>query len=112
MFSVRNLFSQFILVCLTLLLTGCGTTRYIDRPIIKTEIKLIKPPQYLLKRCAVKEPPAKEDYLKLAQPKREAAMATYSTGLLGDIAKCNEQIDQIRDFIAKEEDSILKNKAE
>lgn len=110
--QVRNYFIMFALICLSFILSGCGTTHYIDRPVIKTEVKIIKPPQYFLKRCAVKEPIAKDDYLKLTPPQREAAMATYSIDLLGNIAKCNEQIDQIRTFIEKEEESIQKNKGQ
>ncbi len=111
--NLKNVLKDFLTACALLLaflisifLLGCDTDPKI---VVKTEIKIIKTPSYLLMKCKVDAPPEKLVYLAQKPQGKEDLLSTYISTLLGNIKSCNDQITSIASFQEKEEHNILKN---
>jgi len=90
----------FLIVMLSLGLTGCGILgpRYNKIEVKDTEVVKIKIQEELLVPCVPEKPLSKEDYLKLQPHERESYLSGYSIGLLGTVKDCNIKLKKIKEF--------------
>lgn len=99
---------KVILVLATVMLSACATktvtvTEYI------TKYELVKPDQSLLENCRISETiKDKEKYALSTYSVKEKVLYQFSNSLLGDIAICNTQWEELRKWYVGQE-AIYKN---
>lgn len=88
----------FVTILFSFILVGCGTTpRYDQLEVKETKVVVQRVPEELTIPCTPsKRPPVKEEFLKLKPHEREAALADYSSSLLGVIKECDGRFEKIR----------------
>lgn len=97
-----------ILIVSAALLAGCAIEP--QRVVVtKKEVTVIKSPELLLMPCAVTSPPDRQEYVKRSPSKQKNMLTNYSINLLGDLDKCNKQIQDIKDFQIQEETILKQN---
>lgn len=83
------------------ILAGCGTTKEIV-PVVQTKNILILPPEELLVKCDVKEPPAVGEYVNASWQNKEQLLVAYSSDLLKNLFKCNKTFDSLQNWKKKQ----------
>lgn len=98
----KLLFTTFIAIAFSLLLSGCpGTTG----PVIvrDTKVVFIKPDASMVKDCDVEAPPEKTAYLAGDFQTKEAMSSFAYRNQTTNVGKCNKQIGGLRDWYTKQE---------
>jgi hypothetical protein len=87
----------------TVLIRGTGEVREVVRNevvVVKVpEVKIVAPPEELVKNCVVGPPPGRADYLASDPEKKQELLSFYIKDTLKTISICNNTINSIRSWI-------------
>lgn len=93
----------FLSLIFTMFLTACAGTEIQKETVVDIKTQLVTFPEPLLEPCSATAPPNRDAYVLIMNDKqRLEAMVGYATDLLGDLAKCNNRLVQIRDLQNKQ----------
>lgn len=81
-------------VVLALLLLGGCTPKYIYKT--QTRYEVVPLPEEMFNKCPTTVPPDKAAYVASSDSEKENTLANYGVALVGDVAKCNAQVEGIR----------------
>lgn len=85
---------------LTLSLSGCGTVKYVDKPVFT------KVPKSLTSFCQKSAPPAKDSYLSLTDEQKVTILESLVVDLYQDIDVCNAKLSSVDSWSETQSKSI------
>ena len=82
------------------ILSGCANTPV--SVVSKQQTVVVSIPDPLLEQCTIDAPPDKDTYLKSSWPDKENSLSDYIVKLLKNLANCNTQLKNAKDFQDKQ----------
>lgn len=92
---------KLLLIITIFVLTGCATTTPVT--VIQTKNILVIPPDELMVKCTVEQPPLVSEYISSTWEKKEDLLVKHSIQQMKNLFKCNEQIKSLNEWKKKQQ---------